>query len=88
MGRMANIEGKLGTLSTIGIGGSVPARFHFETIAQAQANTINFTPVYIYQDANNRPGIFVADNAYSGLLNGVDGFQDALGAKFKRFSDE
>jgi len=87
--RVLNIESKLGNLSVIGIGGSIPAVFHFETIGLAQANVINFSPVYINQDGRGEPAVFIRDNFFTGNTSkGIDGFVDASGQKFKRFSNE
>jgi len=60
----------------------------FDTIGEAEAAIILGNRVDIVADSNGRAGCFLKDNDYAGALDGVNGFEDAVGTKFKRIQFE
>jgi hypothetical protein len=60
----------------------------FDDIAEAEAAIILGNRVDIILDSNLRAGSFIKDAAYAGALDGVNGFEDAAGTKFRRIQFE
>lgn len=61
---------------------------YWPTLAQAQAVVITASRVDLGSDGNGRPGTFLRDITYTGATDGVDGFTDSVGTKFRRIVRE